>query len=214
MLTNGEVDGLAGLLSLREGFAFDLIAAQHVLDTIGANSIFNVVAPTHARRVPLIVGSKQDVGGLDIEAFPVPSKVPLYDESRVSASRTNETVGLRISDPISGASFFYIPNCAAVDAPLAQLLEGARLIFFDGTLYRDDEMIAQRLSDKTGQRMGHISMSGPEGAVASLAKLGIERRVFIHINNSNPVLDESSEERRAVEQAGWEVAWDGMEIRL
>jgi pyrroloquinoline quinone biosynthesis protein B len=88
------------------------------------------------------------------------------------------------------------------------------LLFLDGTLYIDDEMIVQELSDKTGRRMGHISMSGPEGAIAAVANIGIQRRVFIHINNSNPVLDEKSDERTAVEAAGWEVAFDGMEIHL
>ncbi len=93
-------------------------------------------------------------------------------------------------------------------------LRNAALVLFDGTLYTDDEMIAQGLSSKTGRRMGHISMSGPEGSIAALANLDVKRKVFVHINNSNPVLREDSSERRAVEQAGWEVAHDGMEIRL
>jgi pyrroloquinoline quinone biosynthesis protein B len=75
-------------------------------------------------------------------------------------------------------------------------------------------MIAQGLSAKTGKRMGHISMSGPEGAIAALRNLEIDRRVFVHINNSNPVLREHGPERAEVERAGWEIAYDGMEIRL
>jgi pyrroloquinoline quinone biosynthesis protein B len=214
VLTNGEVDGIAGLLNLREGFAFDLLASQHVLDTIAASSIFNVLAPTHVRQTPLITGRKHRAAGLDLDAFPVPGKVALYDELRSGAALGDETIGLRISDPVNGASFFHVPGCAAVDASLVRRLEGAALLFFDGTLYIDDEMIVQELSDKTGRRMGHISMSGPEGAIAAVANIGIQRRVFIHINNSNPVLDEKSDERTAVEAAGWEVAFDGMEIHL
>jgi pyrroloquinoline quinone biosynthesis protein B len=214
MLTNGEVDSIAGLLSLREGFVFDLLAPQHVLDTIAANPVFNVLASDHVRRVPLITGRQHHVAGLDIEAFPVRGKIALYDELRGGPAYSDETIGLCISDPASGVSFFHIPSCASIDASLTCRLEGARLVFFDGTLYSDDEMISQGLSDKTGRRMGHISMSGPEGAMAALGNLGIQRRVFIHINNSNPVLAEGSDERIAVEHVGWEVAFDGMEIRL
>ena len=119
---------------------------------------------------------------------------------------------------MTGAAFHYIPGCAAVDASLAARLQGARLVLFDGTLYTDEEMIAQGLSEKTGQRMGHISMSGAQGAkvgsMAAFATLGVERRIYVHINNSNPVLREGSPERAAVERAGWEIAFDGMEIRL
>lgn len=211
LLTNGEVDGIAGLLSLREGFEFDLLASTGVLKAIAGNSIFNVLAPARVRRVPLAFGRKHQMAALDIEAFPVPGKVALYNEGR---DADDETVGVCISDPATGASFFCIPNCAAVDASLSRRLEGAELVMFDGTLYRDDEMITQELSRKSGRRMGHISMSGPEGAIAALAGLGIQRRVFVHVNNSNPVLDECSDERMDVEKAGWEVAFDGMEIRL
>jgi pyrroloquinoline quinone biosynthesis protein B len=185
-----------------------------VLDTIAASSIFNVLAPTHVRRTPLITGRKHRAAGLALEAFAVPGKVALYDELRSGAAHGGETIGLRISDPATGKSLFHVPGCAAVDVSLARRLEGAPLLFLDGTLYIDDEMIVQELSDKTGRRMGHISMSGPEGAIAAVANIGIQRRVFIHINNSNPVLDEKSDERTAVEAAGWEVAFDGMEIRL
>jgi pyrroloquinoline quinone biosynthesis protein B len=139
----------------------------------------------------------------------------LEDASGVGfGGREGDTVGLKISEPSSGAAFFYIPGCAAVDAVIASRLRGTRLVLFDGTLYTDDEMIAQSLSSKTGKRMGHISMSGPDGSIAALSKLEIGRQVFVHINNSNPVLREDSPERAAVERAGWEIAFDGMEIRL
>jgi pyrroloquinoline quinone biosynthesis protein B len=93
-------------------------------------------------------------------------------------------------------------------------LDGADVVLFDGTLWRDDEMIRAGLGTKTGLRMGHISVSGPEGAMAALADLDIGRRIFVHINNSNPILLDDSPERAEVEKAGWEVAFDGMEIRL
>lgn len=206
VLTSAEVDSVAGLLSLREGFAFDLVASPTLLDMLGRNSIFDVLDPVCVRRVPLQPGRMQRTAvGLEVEAFLVAGKI---------ARAAGDSMGLRVSDPESGRSFFYVPSCAAVDAALAKRLERASLLFFDGTLYTDDELIAQGLAQKTGRDMGHISMSGPHGAIAALAELNITRRVFIHINNSNPVLNAKSPERTAVEQAGWEIAFDGMELRL
>ena len=101
-----------------------------------------------------------------------------------------------------------------MDAPLAARLKGAPLVLFDGTLYNDDEMVVAGLGPKTGQRMGHISISGEEGSIAAFEPLAVARKVFIHINNTNPILIEDSPERAAVEEAGWEVAVDGMEIVL
>ncbi len=91
-------------------------------------------------------------------------------------------------------------------------LSGAPLLFFDGTLYTNEEMIEQGLMSKTGDRIGHMNMSGPEGTLAQLAPLNIARKIFIHINNSNPVLRDDSPERAAVEAAGWEVSYDGMVV--
>ena len=107
-----------------------------------------------------------------------------------------------------------MPGCAKLDAATSARLKGAPLLFFDGTLYTNDEMIVQGLMNKTGERIGHMNMSGAGGSIATFADLGVKRKVFIHINNSNPVLREDSPEREAVEASGWEVAYDGMTIRI
>ncbi len=224
VLTNGDVDHLAGLLSLREGFALTIYATGRVLATLAANRIFDVLDPRLVERVQLPIATPVGLAcggaslGLSLEAFPVPGKVALYLEDASAGpglgTQAGDTIGLRISEPGSGAAFLYIPGCAAVDQALADRLRNAPLVFFDGTLYDDEEMISQGLSSKTGQRMGHISMLGAEGSIAAFRGLGVERRIFVHINNSNPVLRRDSSERRAVEEAGWEVAFDGMEIRL
>lgn len=217
VLTNGDIDAVCGLLSLREGIAFDLLAAVPVLETLAGNGIFNVLNPAVVTRRPLAYGPPSEVAeGLWLEAYPVPGKTALYRETDAPdfGTREGDTIGLAITHRASGASFHFIPSCARIDAALRVRLAGARLVLFDGTLYTDEEMIEQGLSLKTGARMGHMSMSGPHGCVAALADLDIGRRVFIHINNSNPVLDETSPERRAVVEAGWEIAWDGMEIVL
>lgn len=219
VLTNGDVDHVAGLLSLREGFVFSLFATDQVLETLAANSIFNVLDPRRVTRVAMKPGLSFEVAGpLEIEPFPVPGKVALYLEPLSAevglAARDGDTVGLCVRDPATGSAFYYIPACARMDADLARRVEGAALVLFDGTLYTDDEMIAQGLSEKTGRRMGHMSISGGDGSIASFAALGVQRRIFVHINNSNPILRDDSPERAEIERAGWEVAWDGMEIRL
>jgi pyrroloquinoline quinone biosynthesis protein B len=216
-LTNGDVDHVAGLLSLREGFPFILYATPRVMAALAVNSIFNVLNPACVSRIPLPLGRPIEVpGGLAIEAYPVPGKIALYLEEAGPGfgTREGDSIGLRVSERDSGAAFHYVPGCASVDAALERRLRGARLVLFDGTLYTDDEMIAFGLSQKSGARMGHIAMSGSQGSMAALAGLDIARRVYVHINNSNPVLREGSLQRAEVERSGWEVAHDGMEIRL
>lgn len=224
VLTNGDVDHIAGLINLREGQPFSIYGSDRVLQTLAANSIFNVCDPAIVPRIDLPLGkSTAMVGagvelGLSVEAFAVPGKVALYLEDKAAGpdlgTREGDTIGLKIVERGTGRSFYYIPGCAEVDATLARRLQGADLIFFDGTLFTDSEMIDQGLLPKTGKRMGHISMSDPDGSIAAFAKLGVKRRIYIHINNSNPVLDETSEARKEVERAGWEVSYDGMEVRL
>ncbi|MEQ9609049.1 MAG: MBL fold metallo-hydrolase, partial [Kiloniellaceae bacterium] len=108
----------------------------------------------------------------------------------------------------------YVPACAQPCDTLRAEMQGADLMMFDGTLWQDDEMRVQGAGSKTGRRMGHMSLSGPEGTLATFADSPVGRKVFIHINNTNPILLADSPERAAVEQAGWEVAYDGMEITL
>ena len=224
ILTNADVDHVAGLLSLRERQPLTLYASGRVLNVISANSIFNVLSPDHVTRLPLPmecptpVRHRTDDLGLTVEPFPVPGKIALYLENPCAGAglgtRDGDTIGLKITENASGRSFYYLPACAAVDTPLRNRLRGAALVFFDGTLYCDDELIHQGLSDKTGQRMGHMSMSGINGSMASLADLDLGRRIYVHINTSNPALIEGADERVEVERAGWEIAYDGMEVRL
>ena len=225
VLTNGDVDALAGLLTLRESWPLALYATPRVLDVLAGNTIFNVLNPDHVVRRKLALGTPMDLAradgaptGLRIEAFSVPGKVALYLEDAAIeqrlAQRTEDTIGLAISAPAAGKRFYYIPGCAALDDELQVRLADAPLLFFDGTLWRDDEMIAAGLGTKSGRRMGHLSVSGPQGSMSALASLGIRRKLFIHINNTNPILCGGSPERAAVEATGWEVAHDGLELRL
>lgn len=224
VVTNADVDHISGLLNLREGQPFNLYAADRVLETIDSNSIFNVLNRDLVARVPMKFDEPFPVKGADgetgltVEAFAVPGKIALFleDGSKDNnfGSKDGDTIGLKISDEKSGSHFFYIPGCAEVDEPLAARLKDAPLVLFDGTLYTNEEMIEQGLMPKTGERMGHMNISGPNGTIAAFEPLNVKRRILIHINNSNPVLRENSEERAAVERAGWEVSFDGMEVTL
>ncbi|GFO80771.1 MAG: hypothetical protein A49_03980 [Methyloceanibacter sp.] len=158
--------------------------------------------------------------GLTVEAFTVPGKIPLYleDEEKGTGgsfgTEEGDTVGLKVTGDATGKHFFFIPGCSGLDDTLRKRLRGAPLLFFDGTLYTNTEMIDQGLMQKTGDRIGHMNMSGPNGTLALMEPLGIARKIFIHINNSNPVLRDDSPERAAVEAAGWTVSYDGMAVEL
>ena len=174
-------------------------------------------------RIELPLGQSIAVKGagvdldLSVESFPVQGKIALYLEDAKAANfgtQTGDTLGLKITQPSTGKSFFYIPGCASVDEALALRLRGAELVFFDGTLWHENEMIDQGLMGKTGSRMGHVNMSGAEGSIAAIAKLGISRKIYVHINNSNPVLNALSKERAEANAAGWEIGEDRMEVAL
>jgi pyrroloquinoline quinone biosynthesis protein B len=225
VLTNGDVDAIAGLLTLREAQAFTVYGSKRVLDVLAANTIFDVLDASIVARKPMTLGKPFAVEGpegqvgIEIEPFSVPGKVALYLEDAAKAgegfgTREGDTVGLKVTESGSDRHFYYVPNCAKLDGATNARLKGAPLLFFDGTLYTNDEMIVQGLMNKTGERIGHMNMSGAGGSIATFADLEVKRKIFIHINNSNPALREDSAEREAVEASGWEVAYDGMTIRI
>jgi len=223
VLTNADVDHVAGLLSLRESQPLMVYGHERVLHVLAQNSIFNVLNPQYVERKELSLGerleltdSSGDLLGISVRGFAVPGKVALWLEETAGSSlggSAGDTIGVEVRAD-TGESFFYIPGCASVTPDLAQRLRGAGLVLFDGTLWRDDEMIAAGVGQKTGRRMGHLSCSGPDGSIAALARLGIERKIFIHMNNTNPLLIADSAERIEARHAGWETAFDGMEIVL
>jgi len=223
VLTGGDVDAIAGLLHLRERHRFDIYAPSQILAIIAANPIFDVLAPYCVQRIELPLDERTELAaasgtsGLAVVAFAVPGKVPLYMETAgqdPGLSDEGDAVGLEVIETATEKSFFFIPGCAAVTEQLRRRLTGSALVFFDGTLWRDDEMIRLGVGSKTGLRMGHMSMSGEDGTIATLRDLGIGRRIFIHINNSNPALLADSPERQIANNAGWEIAYDGMEVML
>lgn len=213
---SGDIDHLAGLLVMRESQPFTLWGTAATLAEI-EGSVFDVLNPAYVKREAVELERPIETGlGFTLTPFAAPGKLPLYREPSDIATLDLEAegehvVGVEISDGMN--RHYYLPSCARVTAKLHQRLQGAKTVFFDGTTYENDEMITQGLSQKTAARMGHMAMNGAGGSLATLRDIAIERRIFIHINNSNPVLRHDSAERAAVEAAGWEIGYDGMEIQ-
>jgi pyrroloquinoline quinone biosynthesis protein B len=224
ILTNGEIDAVAGLLSMREGSPFTIYAHAKVLSILNANSIFNVLNQKNVRRQGIEVDKAFEPAlpdgspsGIEILPFAVPGKSAWYLEGKAhpgGGDGAGDTLGLCVRDKSSGKYFYFLAACAEVTGDLKTRLAGAPLVFFDGTVWRDDELIAAGLGTKTGQSMGHVAMSGDQGAIESLKGLDIGRKIFLHINNSNPALLSASSERNIAERAGWQIPADGTEIVL
>jgi pyrroloquinoline quinone biosynthesis protein B len=214
VLTGAEVDQIAGLLVLRERQGFTVFATADTVAALHASPIFSVLATgVVTRRVIACDEPFSLPGGLSAKLFAVPGKVALYleDQDPALAAETGANVGVEI---VCGSRrLAYVPGAAAITAALRERLARVDVVFFDATLFADDEMITTGTGDKTGRRMGHIPLDGDDGTLAALGS-HTGRRILIHINNTNPILIEGSPERRRVEAAGFEVAEDGMEIVL
>jgi pyrroloquinoline quinone biosynthesis protein B len=224
ILTNGEVDAVAGLLSMREGSPFTIYAHAKVISILKDNSIFNVLNEKNVRRQPIEVNTVFEPAlpdgspsGIEILPFAVAGKSAWYLEGKVHPggdTGAGDTLGLRLRDKATDKHLYFLAACAGITDDLKARLAGAAVVFFDGTVWRDDELIAAGLGSKTGQGMGHIAMSGASGVIESLAGLDIDRKIFLHINNSNPALLPASPERKIAERAGWQIPADGTEITL
>ncbi|HEY1393385.1 MAG TPA: pyrroloquinoline quinone biosynthesis protein PqqB, partial [Methylibium sp.] len=223
ILMDAQVDHVTGLLSLREGPPIELHCTPCVFEDLTTGL---PILPTlehysgvHWHLLP--VAGDTTVAEFQLEAFPqlrfhaiaISGKAPPY-----SAHRTDPTVGdniaLHIEDLSSGASLFYAPGLAEVGEAELQWMHASDCLLVDGTFWSEHEMLDAGLGRYAAADMGHLPQSGPRGMIAALAPLPARRKLLIHINNSNPILDEDSAQRRVLTQHGIEVAHDGMEIEL
>jgi pyrroloquinoline quinone biosynthesis protein B len=218
ILTNGDIDHVAGLLSLRERQPFSVYATPRVLWVLEENSVFRILAPDVVSRLRLPLNEAFEIAGTGIvaEAFPVHGKVALYleDPSKEGfGTETGDTIGLRLTSPGSG-TLFYIPGCAKIDDELLSRVKRADALLLDGTLFTDNEVIELGVLDKTSLRMGHVPITGEGGSLRAFDGARIAKKAYIHINTTNPILEKGSEAEKTVKSAGWEVSYDGMTIEV
>ena len=214
VLTNGDIDHIAGLLTLREKTPFTVFATGEGMGILETNSVFNVLDRSLVVRETITLDTPFGAApGLTITPLAVPCKVALILEGEtVGLEEVGEnTVGLMLEDGTHRVA--YIPGCAAIPDWVVERVADVDLLLFDGTVWNNDDMQATGTGQKTGARMGHIPMNGDQGSLARLSGLSA-RKVYLHINNTNPILAPESPERAAVLAAGWEIAGDGLKIGL
>lgn len=212
LVTNGDIDHVAGLLTLRESQAFVLYATPAIHGVLADNPMLGALRGDLVAREPVALDQTVTIApGLDATLFAVPGKVPLYQEGAVVETGLvgETTVGVELA--ANGRRALYIPGCAELPGWLVDRIGGADLLMFDGTLWDDDEMIRMGLGQKTGRRMGHMPVVE---TLDALRDVPMGRRVFVHMNNSNPLTDPASVQTREAEASGWQVGRDGMEITL
>ena len=224
LLTSGDIDQIAGLLSLRELQPFRIYCTASIRRILQEdNSMFamlnrvpNQVSWTEISSdgsFPLLTVAGND-SGIRCTAFSLGSRYPAYVSRERSSGLKPEEALLGLMVASSGGRFAYMPAVPAVDDSLLQRLKDADLLLFDGTFWSDDELIHVQGSGSTAHEMGHIAVSGAKGSLRQLAGLRRPRKVFVHVNNTNPMLDESGPEYAQVRAAGWEVAEDGWNFDL
>jgi pyrroloquinoline quinone biosynthesis protein B len=222
-LTNGDLDHTLGLLSLRESHRLAVYATESVRRGFtGGNALYRTLErfPDQVTWRTLKLGREDALAdpdgrptGLLIEAVPAPGKLPIHLEG-LSAPDPGDNIGLSIREAASGRRLAYFPAAAALTPAVRDALADADCIFFDGTFWSSDELPALGLGEKRAEDMAHLPVGGSGGSLAALRGLGASRRLYIHVNNTNPLLRDDSPERAAVEAGGWEVARDGMEVSL
>ncbi|MGO8671760.1 MAG: pyrroloquinoline quinone biosynthesis protein PqqB [Capsulimonadaceae bacterium] len=218
VLTNADLDHTLGLLQLREGRPLNVIASAATQEALDRGLRLSAVlssycgirwqTPSADLRPLMLAGGEPS--GLLLSAFAIPSKPPRYGDP---ASRA-DSLGYRIVDTSTGGTVVFLPDMPDLGAVDPAQWEGCGLLLVDGTFWTEDEMSTAGVGTRTAREMGHQPVGGAAGSLAVLARLAIPRKIYIHINNTNPMLLEDSPERAAVEAAGVEVGMDGMEIAI
>jgi pyrroloquinoline quinone biosynthesis protein B len=220
VLVDGQVDHTTGLLMLREGKPLELWCTDMVReDLTTGNPLLNILGHycgVNWHRLPTVSGNRFSIDGIDhlsFTAVPLRSKAPPYSPHRDNPHE-GDNIGMRITDERSGKNMFYAPGLGEIEPHLEPFLDQADAVLVDGTFWTDDEMIRLGISKKRARDIGHLPQSGKGGMISVLQPLKAARKILIHINNTNPILDEDSAERAELSRAGIEVAYDGLQITL
>ncbi len=223
VLTNGDLDHCLGIFSLREAHPIVIYATDRVRWGIAEQNVFYRTLQRFPGQVTWrtlrpdredeLAGGSGEPSGLTVEPVVAPGKLPVHLEGLTSPD-PEDNVGLRIRERATGRVLAYFSAVGKPSPTVRQALEDASCIFFDGTFWSSDELSAPGLMAKTAEDLAHLPIGGEGGSLRLLGAIRAPRRIYIHINNTNPILREDSAERRAVEAAGCEVALDGMELTL
>jgi pyrroloquinoline quinone biosynthesis protein B len=220
VLVDGQIDHSTGLLMLREGKPLELWCTEMVHeDLTTGNPLFNILdhyCGVHWHRLPTAPGNSFSIDGIEhlrFSAVPLKSKAPPYSPHRDNPHE-GDNIGMRVTDTRTAKHIFYAPGLGEIEPHLRPLLEQADVVLVDGTFWTDDEMIKLGISNKRARDIGHLPQSGAGGMISVLQPLKATRKILIHINNTNPILDEDSAERAELSRAGIEVAYDGLEVTL
>lgn len=213
LLTDAELDHTLGLLLLREAGDLRVHATAAVHETLrnGTSLLRTLDAYSRVEWRPVVTGVEVPLAdGLSYRAFDAPTD----KRARFGGGDGEGVVGYRITDGRTGRSLVYLPGAQAVTASVLANLEGCACLLFDGTCWQDDELIRLGIAGKTSREMGHVPIGGADGSLEQLAPLPIGRKIYVHINNTNPILLDDAPERRTVEEHGLEVAADGLELEI
>jgi pyrroloquinoline quinone biosynthesis protein B len=220
VLIDGQIDHTTGLLMLREGKPLEIYCTDMVHeDLTTGNPLFTILGHycgVNWNRLHLGKDAEFQIPGVDHLSFrpiPLKSKAPPYSPHR-NNPHEGDNIGMSITDRRSGKSLFYAPGLGEIESHLQPLLDSASAVMVDGTFWTDDEMVAMGISSKTARSIGHLPQSGPKGMIEVLRPLKAAKKILIHINNTNPILNEDSSERAQLNVNGIEVAFDGMEFEL
>ena len=219
LLTDAELDHTMGLLLLREGPGITLHATDASIETLrdGTGFLPTLERYTRVEQRPVVPGEIVTLDGhLTYRAFDVPTvkKARFGRSSTDVAADEGRVVGYRLTDTVSGRVAVYLPGVQEVTPAVHDELAAADVVLVDGTTWTDDEMISLGLASKTARDMGHLAVGGPDGSLEVLAGLPAERRIYVHINNTNPMLLEDSPEHATVTARGVEIAVDGLEVEV
>jgi pyrroloquinoline quinone biosynthesis protein B len=221
LLTDAELDHTLGLLLMREGRGLEVHATESVHETLttGSGVLRTLEAYCPVKWQPVLLGAEVPLGngsnGLSYSVFDVPTdKRMRFPSPSTHAATHGRVVGYRVTDTSSGRSVVYLPCVQQLTPDVLEELADCSGLLVDGTCWRDDEMPSLGLASKTSRGMGHVPIFGPGGSLELLSPLPIDRKVYIHINNTNPILIEDSWERRLLDRHGMEVAADGLELHI
>jgi pyrroloquinoline quinone biosynthesis protein B len=219
VLLDSQIDHTTGLLTLREGCPHDVWCTEMVYQDLTTGfPLFNMLRHWNGglrwNRIDLQAGfTVPACPALRFTPIPLRSAAPPYSPHRHDP-HPGDNIGLLVQDTNTGSTLFYAPGLGKISDELLAIMREADCVLVDGTLWTDDEMQTRGVGTKTGQEMGHLAQSGPGGMIEALDGLARPRKVLIHINNTNPILDDDSAERKILGEHGIEVAFDGMSIEL